>query len=895
MANHLYDKTIIAGSEYAIYFDDVRMDQFITNWSASVSVDGGISTASIEMIYLPDLYHLHSSYKSISVGGISISDSHEVGEGIENMTNVYIFVKNQFSNKFDCVFNGNIHAKSLTKAPNGLRISFSASDYITWFNKTIVPLAIPGTDKLTFPDRMRWKAQGINLDNIDYVNQWREIHFRGKNIEQMWTEITKRTMSANMIYAQSEVAAWDNALGRVVHMADIDPKYTKETSALDFIVTSEATSVNSIYVLMNDLIKSVLLEFYQDGPGNILIKAPFWSEPILKNHVIDPAMILNFSESVNWDSEYSRIIATGGLEWWEGDQSEAAKSYITPTAVYRTDDTYSTSATGPAGGGVGEGSAIDITGGRTGTWLDNYTLTSGYGWRNSSQSIHYGIDWGMVKGTPIKHLGNKGKVVKVEDMGSEDFGKYVVVEIVEGLYTGYTVYYAHLSQFSVTIGKIVEEGTLIGLSGNTGKVYGVNGGYHLHFGVKPASGGWENPMDYLIASSGGVSNKKGLTMSIGDDALLTPTDYEKKYGPSIFNVNQPMIKFSTASSTAGNNRDSMFQMLVSYSKFMLNYLNSVVNVATVQMIAMPWLKPGFNIWLDPVGIDRVYYVSTIAYQGSAENGTYMNLGLTMGRTLDYFINNKDKMGGLNPNHSGNIFVNQLNDHYKVADGDFGKIVGKTASDYTKLRDTILKFHMNSGTKETSTISAKDSKYYKSLYSKETATSSNKQTGDASDDNTKSSDIDPNEWNRTLYKGCSGSDVKELQELLIGLGYNTGEDGTSGKFDTSTRNAVIRFQRANNLTRDGKVGPKTKAALAKKNTSSTSILSECTSILRRGSEGKYVTEVQKILKAEGLYDDTINGKFDVKTENAVIEFQIKHNLQQHDGIVGPKTRAALLSL
>jgi len=59
--------------------------------------------------------------------------------------------------------------------------------------------------------------------------------------------------------------------------------------------------------------------------------------------------------------------------------------------------------------------------------------------------------------------------------------------------------------------------------------------------------------------------------------------------------------------------------------------------------------------------------------------------------------------------------------------------------------------------------------------------------------------------RTLYKGCKGTDVKELQIILIKLGY---EVSPSGYFDNHTESAVKKFQEINQLKVDGKVGSTT---------------------------------------------------------------------------------------
>ena len=67
---------------------------------------------------------------------------------------------------------------------------------------------------------------------------------------------------------------------------------------------------------------------------------------------------------------------------------------------------------------------------------------------------------------------------------------------------------------------------------------------------------------------------------------------------------------------------------------------------------------------------------------------------------------------------------------------------------------------------------------------------------------------------TLRKGSSGSDVKELQILLIKAGYICGKYGTDGKFGDSTLEAVKAFQADRGLAVDGVVGTKTWTELYK---------------------------------------------------------------------------------
>lgn len=66
-----------------------------------------------------------------------------------------------------------------------------------------------------------------------------------------------------------------------------------------------------------------------------------------------------------------------------------------------------------------------------------------------------------------------GTVVTVRNLGSESYGRYVVVD--HG--GGYTSYYAHLQDWSVSVGQHVGYGTTIGHVGSTGG----STGPHLHY------------------------------------------------------------------------------------------------------------------------------------------------------------------------------------------------------------------------------------------------------------------------------------------------------------------------------------------------------------------------------------------------------------------------------
>ncbi|MBQ5491787.1 MAG: M23 family metallopeptidase [Treponema sp.] len=98
-----------------------------------------------------------------------------------------------------------------------------------------------------------------------------------------------------------------------------------------------------------------------------------------------------------------------------------------------------------------------------------YQYTNG----KSSTSLHYGIDYGIPKGSEVRACA-KGKVVLAEMRNST--GWSVVIEHLPGLYS---LYY-HMDSLSVKEGDIVESGTLIGLSGMTGLATGP----HLHWEMR---------------------------------------------------------------------------------------------------------------------------------------------------------------------------------------------------------------------------------------------------------------------------------------------------------------------------------------------------------------------------------------------------------------------------
>ena len=93
----------------------------------------------------------------------------------------------------------------------------------------------------------------------------------------------------------------------------------------------------------------------------------------------------------------------------------------------------------------------------------------------------------------------------------------------------------------------------------------------------------------------------------------------------------------------------------------------------------------------------------------------------------------------------------------------------------------------------------------------------------------------------LEVGSRGSDVIKVQNKLIQWDYLSGT--ADGRYGEATRNAVLRFQRNNGLTADGRVGPATAAAMGVTLSGSSSSSSAATTA---SSSTSYVSSDHRLL-------------------------------------------------
>ena len=122
------------------------------------------------------------------------------------------------------------------------------------------------------------------------------------------------------------------------------------------------------------------------------------------------------------------------------------------------------------------------------------------GYRNCSRwygGNHKGVDICNVSYTSSVYAVKSGKVILTNTSGwGGGYGNYVVIDHGGGL----TTLYAHLSAVKVSQGQTVSQGTVIGVTGNTG----ASTGPHLHYEVRTTTvvNGvskivYQNPLNYL--------------------------------------------------------------------------------------------------------------------------------------------------------------------------------------------------------------------------------------------------------------------------------------------------------------------------------------------------------------------------------------------------------------
>lgn len=144
----------------------------------------------------------------------------------------------------------------------------------------------------------------------------------------------------------------------------------------------------------------------------------------------------------------------------------------------------------------------------------------------------------------------------------------------------------------------------------------------------------------------------------------------------------------------------------------------------------------------------------------------------------------------------------------------------------------------------------------------------------------------------LKKGIQGSKVTALQKDLAKLGYLN--SGATGYYGNATAEAVKKLQRKYGYSADGVAGSTTiklverlRGQSSSKTATVKTAEKNSSGALKKGTEGRAVTDLQKGLKALGFLSTAPTGYFGEATRTAVKKLQKKYGYKQ-DGVAGTAT-------
>lgn len=154
-------------------------------------------------------------------------------------------------------------------------------------------------------------------------------------------------------------------------------------------------------------------------------------------------------------------------------------------------------------------------------------------------------------------------------------------------------------------------------------------------------------------------------------------------------------------------------------------------------------------------------------------------------------------------------------------------------------------------------------------------------------------LDSNANITLLQFGDSGDNVIALQEKLTQLGYFA--ENATGYYGIITTTAVKKLQKDYEYTESGALGQKTNELvnrlISQLDVTIVSVQAEETGLLKNGSTGTRVLELQENLTTLGYFTGICTGVFGTITENAVRKVQRRYQYVQ-DGVVGPQTESLI---
>lgn len=629
-------------TDYIIFFDDQHIQRFVTSFTVTTSVNSSVGEAVIECVYAKALMD------------------------VPYMTDVKVFVRNIFSGRYKMVFDGQIHTRQVTMSAGSRQITFIAYDYMYWLQKLPVPFVL-GLEqgKLDNNVTLAWQAQGINTHQVRTVMTSGQLAFAGRDMRETIKQIflyIDQALTYSPDYNQTEhnsIYKWVDIKEKIRVLSDFDPRI-RDDSLIDLFY--QGSIIQNLFVLINGITSSIGYEFYQDVDGIIKIKEPFWYDGIIKPFVIDPNLILDFNETTTWDNKPTRVLATGGLE--ENYQQHIGDSSIEldiqlPSVLYIHND----------GGGIfiNDDQAFPP---ETSPDIENFVKDHGdmsedeaavreavvrcaYRYQHQPYIIggghpgndfcNYGLDCSGFVYVAYRDAG-------LSLPSADTFTYYRMFPQIpaSALRPGDIAFSSFEAKGPGHMGMYVgrdAQGKYVFLSANGNRKRPGDPG-NPTYPQKVVERKWDYPTQAWDTFASPIPRlKAGLTdyttifelpqgrQFISDTTSLT--EEEKKYGINLVEAVQNFIKIQFTGNTFP--RSEAYRVLGQYAKYLHTALTAASTVASLTTISAPWLRPGFNVWVDPTGISRVYYINSVRHSGS--NGmVYTNLGLVYGRSEPEFKN-----------------------------------------------------------------------------------------------------------------------------------------------------------------------------------------------------------------------------------------------------------------
>ena len=500
---------IIHRSNYIIYIDDVRVDQFVISWSATTGLSANQTNATITFFRSPAM----DEWKSY-------------------LSRVKIFAENPFSKKYSLVFEGDITNRSWSEKKSHMgTVTLHCSGFYHWL-EVKVPMGINVKDEMNPLQRFIYEAQNINIDEVrELIISDSEVMLKDNNIQgiidQLFTKITTGYYEAA---GDDTNFGFTNVKERFAILSDVKEEF-RESGFLDLFTFSKATYIDSFTAFFMEVIEQLMMEFYQDRDGSLKVKFPGWGEDLLYSHIIDASIVEQISGVSNWVAEPTRVLAIGSatqLQQAMSDRGSLTGDFFhdlsIPIGLYigdprrpDTEEYYSATLELEVNGGGGDGdfgggddsfdgSSAEVGEGggnavKTDNWYDdlpNYRIT-GQHYSSGGRARHMGVDYSHIN-DPLYNLGTDGVVIK-SGPTSGTMGTMIIIEQqIEG--STYQFIYMHLSGVNVKPGDRVKAGQRIGTTGSTGGGYsGAFTGPHLHFEVwvdEWCKGGYEPGNKYNL-------------------------------------------------------------------------------------------------------------------------------------------------------------------------------------------------------------------------------------------------------------------------------------------------------------------------------------------------------------------------------------------------------------